>query len=370
MQKYPSYRVAAMHVSPVFLDTDKTVEKVCALIAEAASNGAKLIAFPEAFIPAFPLWSSVRAPIFNHDFFRRLAANAVLVPGPEIRRIAQLAREHEVVVSLGINEGTLSSVGCIWNSNLIIGHDGRLLNHHRKIMPTYFEKMAWASGDGAGLKVVDTPLGRIGMLICGENGNPLARYTLMAQGEQMHIANYPSLWPNGGDYSLPDAIRIRAASHCVEAKVFTTVSSSFLTDDVKDLIADGDRGIRDILERCPRTESMVIGPNGEQKGPTLRDEEGILYADIDLADCVVPKQFHDVVGYYNRFDIFKLSVDRSTNDPIAFEQPRGRRENIGEDLAGGSGEHDGAVESGTRRGAAIKSQRQPAATRDAPESFS
>jgi aliphatic nitrilase len=111
------------------------------------------------------------------------------------------------------------------------------------------------------------------------------------------------------------------------------VSSAFLTDDVKDLIADGDRKIRDILDRCPRTESMVIGPNGEQKSTTLRDEEGILYADVDLADCVVPKQFHDVVGYYNRFDIFKLSVNRSTNAPVSFEQPSGIRENIGRDLA-------------------------------------
>ncbi len=126
----------------VFLDTEGTVAKVCSLISEAASNGAKLIAFPEAFVPAFPLWSAVRAPIFNHDFFRRLAANAVHVPGPEIQRIAQVAKKHEVIVSLGINEGTTASVGCIWNSNIIIGHDGRLLNHHRKIMPTYFEKMA------------------------------------------------------------------------------------------------------------------------------------------------------------------------------------------------------------------------------------
>ena len=210
-----SCRVAAMHVSPIFLETEKTVDKVCLLIAEAAEHGAKLIAFPEAFIPAFPLWSSIRAPIFNHDFFRRLAASAVRVPGPEIRRIAQVAKRHEVTVSLGLNEGTVASVGCIWNCNIIIGHDGRLLNHHRKIVPTYFEKMAWANGDGAGLRVVETPVGRLGMLICGENGNPLARYTLMAQGEQIHIASYPSLWPNGGDYSLPDAIRIRASAHSV-----------------------------------------------------------------------------------------------------------------------------------------------------------
>lgn len=318
MQSYPAYKVAAMHVSPVFLDTDKTIDKVCSLIAEAAGHGSQLIAFPEAFVPAFPLWSSVRAPISNHEFFRRLAKNAVQVPGPEIRRVALAAKKHEVFVSLGINEGTTASVGCIWNANVLIGRDGHLVNHHRKIVPTYFEKMSWASGDGVGLRVVETPLGRIGMLICGENGNPLARYTLMAQGEQLHIANYPSLWPNGGSYSLPDAIRIRAAAHCIEGKLFTMVSSSFLTDDVKDLIAGGDKKIREIMDGCPRTESMVIGPNGEQKGDTLRDEEGIVYADIDLADCVVPKQFHDVVGYYNRFDIFKLTVNRSPNDPVSF----------------------------------------------------
>ena len=191
MQTYPAFKVAAMHVSPEFLDTDKTVDKVCSLIAEAAGSGAKLVAFPETFVPAFPLWSSVRAPITNHDFFRRLAANAVRVPGPEIRRVALAAKKYQIIVSLGINEGTDASVGCIWNSNVLIGEDGHLLNHHRKIVPTYFEKMSWANGDGVGLRVVETPLGRIGMLICGENGNPLARYTLMAQGEQLHIANYP-----------------------------------------------------------------------------------------------------------------------------------------------------------------------------------
>lgn len=333
MTTYPAYRVAAMHAAPVFLDTKKTIDKVCSLIQEAAENGAQLIAFPEAFVPAFPLWSSVRAPIFNHEFFRRLAANALLVDGPEIRQVAHACKKHGVTVSLGINEGTTASVGCIWNSNVIIGPDGRLLNHHRKIVPTFFEKLTWANGDGAGLRVVDTPLGRLGMLICGENGNPLARYALMAQGEQVHIANYPSMWPNGGDYSLQDAIRVRAAAHSLEAKVFTIVTSSFLTTEVMDLIADGDKRLRHILETTPRTASMVIGPNGEQKGEVIKDEEGIVYADIDLADCVMPKQFHDVVGYYNRFDIFKLTVNRSTNTPAEFEEAGSKRPMINAELA-------------------------------------
>lgn len=337
MISYPAYKVAAMHVSPVFLDTDRTIDKVCALIAEAATHGAKLIAFPEAFVPAFPLWSSVRAPIFNHEFFQRLARNAVRVPGPELKRVAQAAKKHGVMVSLGINEGTDASVGCIWNTNIMISPEGRLLNHHRKIVPTYFEKMTWANGDGAGLRVIDTPLGRVGMLICGENGNPLARFAVMAQGEQVHIANYPPLWPNGGDYSLLDAIRVRAEAHSIEAKVFTIVSSSFITDDVKDLIADGDKRLREIMDKCPRTASMVIGPNGEQLGEVKRDEEGIVYADISLADSVIPKQFHDVVGYYNRFDIFKFSVNRSPNNPITFGSSDEQRDTVNADLSDSSG---------------------------------
>lgn len=171
MRTYPRYKVAAMHASPVFLDSARTVDKACSLINEAADNGASLVVFPEAFVPCFPMWGSLRAPAFNHDYFRRLAANAIHVPGPELRQIAQTARHRGVIVSIGINEGTPLSVGCLWNTNLLIGSDGRLLNHHRKIVPTFFEKLTWANGDGAGLRVVETELGRVGALICAENCN-------------------------------------------------------------------------------------------------------------------------------------------------------------------------------------------------------
>jgi nitrilase len=126
------------------------------------------------------------------------------------------ARAHGVVVSLGMTEGTEASVGCLWNSNILIGSDGAIINHHRKLVPTYFEKLVWANGDGRGLRVVETPLGRLGMLICGENTNPLARYSLMAQGEQIHMSSYPPVWPtrpakDKGGYDLRRAIEIRAA---------------------------------------------------------------------------------------------------------------------------------------------------------------
>jgi aliphatic nitrilase len=323
MTAYPAYKVAAAHVAPVFLDTDKTVAKACALIEEAARHGARLIAFPETYVPAFPLWSALRAPIHNHDLFKRLAAGAIRVPGPEIARVSATARRAGIVVSLGINESTAASVGCIWNSNLLIGADGTVLNHHRKLVPTFFEKLTWANGDGAGLRVVETALGRIGMLICGENTNPLARYTLMAQGEQVHISTYPPLWPTkdpkaGGNYNLENAIRIRAGAHSFEAKCFNVVAAGHMDKAMREALGSLDRDAGRILDASPRGVSMILAPTGEPIGNVLCQDEGILYADIDLAACVEPKQFHDVVGYYNRFDIFKLTVDRSANRPIAF----------------------------------------------------
>jgi len=329
--QYPAYRVAAMHVSPAFLDSERTTEKACSLIAEAGRSGARLVVFPETYVPAFPIWAALRAPIFNHKFFRALAASAVRVPGPEIARLSAAARKAGVVVSMGINEGTDASVGCIWNTNLIIGEDGRILNHHRKIVPTFWEKLVWANGDGAGLRVVETALGRIGMLICGENTNPLARYTLMAEGEQVHISSYPPVWPandpkDSDAYDVANAIRIRAGAHSFEAKAFNIVAASFMDTQMKKALADSEVVALEVLEASPRGISMVVGPGGETIGQTFQDAEGILYADIDLARCVAPKQIHDVVGYYNRFDIFRLTVNRTANRPVAFEEGGARHE--------------------------------------------
>ena len=319
-------KVAAAHVAPVFLDREKTVAKACALIEEAARHGAALIAFPETYVPAFPLWSAVAAPIHNHDWFKRLAANSIRCPGPELERVVAAARRHGIVVSLGFNEGTADSVGCIWNSNVLIGEDGAILNHHRKLVPTFWEKLTWANGDGAGLRVCETRLGRVGVLICGENTNPLARYTLMAQGEQIHVSTYPPVWPTrdprgGGNYDLAAAIRIRAGAHSFEAKAFNIVASGFLDAAMRDELATlGPEAVR-VLEQSPRAVSMIIGPSGEPVSEVLADREGLLYASIDTDACVEPKQFHDVVGYYNRFDVFQLTVDRTRLRPVAFRSP-------------------------------------------------
>jgi aliphatic nitrilase len=324
MIHYPAYKVAAAHVAPVFLDTDRSVDKACSVIEEAAGNGARLIAFPEVFLPGFPVWAGVEAPIRTHELFKKLAASAIVIDGPELARVRQTARRHGIFVSIGFTEGTKTSVGCLWNSNALIGADGTLLNHHRKLVPTWYEKLIWANGDGRGLRVCGTELGRIGMLICGENTNPLARFALMAEGEQVHISTYPPVWPTRppegpGNYDLAQAIRIRAGAHAFEAKVFNLVASSCIDQTLRDAIetALGREALR-ILEQSPRGVSVVLDPTGTPLGDALSRDEGILYAEIDLAQSVEPKQFHDVVGSYNRFDIFTLSVNRSARRPATF----------------------------------------------------
>jgi len=316
-------KVAAAHAAPVFLDRDKSIDKACSLIAEAAKAGAQLIAFPETFIPAFPVWLSLRAPIHNHDLFRELAANTMRCDGPEMAKIAKAARAASIFVSLGFNEGVGSSVGTIFNSNVLIDDKGVVLNHHRKLVPTFYEKLVWSPGDGAGLNVSDTRIGKIGMLICGENTNPLARYTMIAQGEQIHIANYPPVWPThdpkqGGGYSLEQGIRIRGGAHAFEGKLFNIVVSAFLDKPTFDRLAALDKEAGRILEGSPRGVSAVFGPSGMAVTEIVQDQETILYADIDLNACVEPKQMHDISGGYNRFDIFQLNVNRSALRPITF----------------------------------------------------
>jgi aliphatic nitrilase len=269
------------------------------------------------------VWAAVQAPIKSHDFFNRLAANSIEVSGPEVTALCAAARDNSIVVSIGISERSPVSVGCLWNTNLLIDADGNLVNHHRKLVPTFYEKLIWANGDGAGLRVCNTDIGKIGMLICGENTNPLARYSLIAQGEQVHISSYPPVWPTRpanepGRYDLASAIRIRAGAHSFEGKVFNVVSSGFLDKSTLDALRTIDRGSLETLENSPQAVSMVLGPSGEIISDTLSETEGLLYQEIDIAQCVEPKQFHDVVGYYNRFDVFELNVTRKRLTPIVF----------------------------------------------------
>lgn len=323
MIAFPIYKAAAAHVAPVYFDIDRTVDKACDLIAEAARQDVRLLAFPESFIPGYPHWGRIVAPIETDELFAAMAARAIRIDGPEIARLRAAAARHEIVVSIGFNEGTEASVGCLWNSNVLIGSDGAILNHHRKLVPTYVEKLVWANGDGSGLRVSDTNLGRIGMLICGENANPLARYTLMAQGEQVHISSYPSVAParnpdGSGGYDIQDGIRIRAASHSFEAKVFNIVASTPFDDTARRFLEPLGADVLALLENGSQTVSMILDPTGKPVSDVLSKDEGLCIAEIDLSRALPVKRIHDVVGYYNRFDIFDLQVNTSRNLPISW----------------------------------------------------
>jgi nitrilase len=316
-------KVAAVHAAPVFLDRAATTAKAISIVREAARAGAQLIAFPETYIPAFPVWAALWAPIENHDLFVLMAEQSVSIVGPEIASLQCEARSLGVTVSMGISESSPVSVGLIWNSNVIIGSDGSILNHHRKLVPTFYEKLIWAAGDGAGLRVVETPIGRVGNLICGENTNPLARYALMAQAEQIHISSWPPMWPTrrpsaGGNFNNVAANRIRASAHSFEAKAFGIVTAGFMDAAMRDFLIARDPAVTEVIDRTQRATSFFVDPTGESIGETLQDEEGIAYAEFDLKRCVEPKQFHDVVGYYNRFDVFNLQINRKRLVPATY----------------------------------------------------
>ncbi len=316
IKQYPAFLAAAVQAAPVFLDPDATVAKVRSLIAEAAGNGAKLVAFPEVFVPGYPYWNWTMTPVQGSPWFERLYRASVEVDGPHVAAIRAAAREHGCHVVIGINERGPRGVGVLYNTVLVIDDQGALLGVHRKLVPTWAEKLTWAPGDGSSLRVYDTAVGPLGALACGENTNTLARFTLLAQGELVHVANYIALPVAPEDYDMVEAIKVRAAAHSFEGKVFSIVSCSTVSAEIIDAVAGEDQAARTMLSRPHSAFSGIFGPDGRLLTEPLVDDEGIVYAEVDLARCIQPKQMHDIVGHYNRFDIFELRVNTRRHTPL------------------------------------------------------
>lgn len=308
------FTVAAVQASPVYLDKEATVEKACGLIKEAAENGACVVGFPETFIPGYPYWSWVNAPIDGYDWYKRFRRQAVDVPSPTTDRLCTVADKTDTYVVMGITERDPVTTGTLYNTNLIISDEGELLGKHRKIVPTHAEKLTWGRGDGSTLKVYDTPYGQLGTLACGENTNPLARFSLMAQGEQIHVSNYPAFHFNQ-EYDIGLATKIRSHTHAFEGKVFNIVSTEYFDESFYD-VCETDRAEELLGGENQSYFTAIVGPTGEILAGPLGDEEGIVYADINLEETVEPKLMHDVVGQYNRFDIFEMNLDQSELKPL------------------------------------------------------
>lgn len=318
MLNLPVVKVAAVQAAPVFLDTNATVEKVCTLIDEAAGQGAQLIAFPEVFVAGYPYWNWIMNPVEGSPWFDKLCRSAIEIPGPEIHRIAQAAARHGVHVVVGVNERSKTGISTLYNTLVFIGPDGKILGRHRKLVPTWAEKLTWANGDGASLRVYDTAIGPLGGLACGENTNTLARFSLLAQGELLHVASYISLPVAPPDYDMAEAIKVRAMAHCFEGKVFTVVACSTVSEEIISAFSKTHPQAEQMLRRKNSAFSGVIGPDGRLVGEPLIDAEGIVYADVDLSRCIQPRQMHDITGHYNRFDVFDLRVNRQPQQSAQF----------------------------------------------------
>lgn len=315
--EFKKFKAATVQTSPVFLNVEKTIDKAITFVKEASINGAKLIAFPEVFVAGYPYWNWIMTPVQGSKWYEELYKASVDVNGPDIKRLCLAAKDNNIQIVIGINERG-KSYGEIYNTNLIIDNKGVIIGKHRKLVPTWAEKLTWSSGDGSSLKVYDTEVGPIGTLACGENTNTLARYTLLTQGELIHIANYISLPVAPADYNMAEAIKIRAAAHSFEGKLFTIVSCSTISQEIMDALKPDVPNVEELLTRKNSAFSGFIGPNGAVIGEPLIDEEGMIYADIDLAKCIQPKQMHDILGHYNRFDIFDLRVNIAPTKNITF----------------------------------------------------
>jgi aliphatic nitrilase len=316
----PKFKAASLQTSPVFLNRDATIEKACGLMKEAGRKGAQLVAFPEAFVPGYPYWIWLDVPSENYGFFKRLFEETVVVPGPATEELCRGAREADVYVVIGVNEKLSRQMGPMWNTNLIIDNRGNILGKHRKLVPTFAEKMVWSRGDGSGLRVWETDIGIIGTLACGNNTHSLYRYALIAQGEQIHIANYPAFNVSGGG-DLAVWNRIRTGGHSLEGKLFNICSSSTVDHEMVELLCGKDEKKRKWMEGC-RAYSGVTNPLGNTLAE-IQDEEGIVYADIDISEMVPAKQFHDIIGRYTRMDVVSLNLCPDEDQPLRLESRAG-----------------------------------------------
>jgi nitrilase len=296
-------RVAAVQATPVFLDREATVDKACALIAEAGRNGARLAVFPEGFVPSYPLWAWYIPPIRTKEarvLYDELLQQSVTVPGPTVERLGEAARDAGVTVVMGINERNAEASGTtLYNSLLFIGPDGRLLGRHRKLVPTVAERLVHGRGDGSTLAVYDLDIGRLGGLICWENYMPLARWALYARGVQIYVA---PTWDRGEPW-------LSTLRHIAkEGRAFVIgCCSPVRRDDVPDRYAFKAEHLPDAPWINPGG-SAIVDPDGRFLAEPVTEREEILYADLDLGMLRGSRFQLDVAGHYGRPDVFDLSV--------------------------------------------------------------
>jgi nitrilase len=309
-------KVAIAQESSVLLDREKTITKAVSLIEQAVTSGAQLIVFPEAFIPGYPAWIWRLRPGgdwgISETLYACLLDNAVNLDSEDIAPLCTAAKKHKITIVCGLNErDNKLSQATLYNTVIIIGSDGTIINRHRKLMPTNPERMIWGFGDGSGLRVVDTPSGRIGTLLCWENYMPLARYALYSQGIEIYIApTYDS-----GDGWIGTLQHIAREGSCW----VVCCGVAFTNDDIPSDFPEKKTLYPDSEVWINPGDSVVIAPGGEIAAGPMRNEKGLLYADVDTSLVGIAKRTLDVAGHYARPDVFTLHLNTKHQSPIEFD---------------------------------------------------
>jgi nitrilase len=301
-------KVAAIQASPVYLDLQASLEKARKLIGEAASRKAKLVVFPETWLPGYPAWLDCCRDAALWDYapvkkvFARLMENSVAIPSPATEALSDMAREHQIVLNMSVNERVTQGAGrgTLYNTMLTFGADGALLNRHRKIMPTYTERLVWGQGDGASLKAVDTDAGRIGGLICWEHWMPLARQALHTSGEDIHVA----AWPQVKEMNL-----VASRHYAFEGRCYVIATGAIMKANE---LPEGLEAIES-LQLNPEAfvlngGSAIIAPDGTLLAGPVFNEETIVTAELDLSRIVEEAMVLDITGHYSRPDIFDVKM--------------------------------------------------------------